>query len=205
VDFGYVYNGVWQSKEDTANTPQGTVHPGSAKILDVNGDGVINSYDRTILGHSEPSFIWGLSNTFKYKGFSLYIFMHGVEGRSQVNTLLSEGGVQSGVRHNTIIKDWWTPTNPTNKYYANSLTANNSPSAVSLVENSSFIRITDISLSYNFAKDILKRLGLSRLKIYVEARNPFTITDWTGLDPELVSQTAIPLQKEYIAGLDISL
>jgi len=205
VDFGYVYNGVWQSKEDTANTPQGTVHPGSAKILDVNGDGVINSYDRTILGHSEPSFIWGLSNTFKYKGFSLYIFMHGVEGRSQVNTLLSEGGVQSGVRHNTIIKDWWTPTNPTNKYYANSLTANNSPSAVSLVENSSFIRITDISLSYNFTKNILKRLGLSRLKIYVEARNPFTITDWTGLDPELGSQTAIPLQKEYIAGLDISL
>ena len=147
----------------------------------------------------------GLSNTFKYHGFSLYIFMHGVEGRSQVNTLLSEGGVQSGVRHNIIIKDWWTPTNPTNQYYANSLTANNSPSAVSLVENSSFIRITDISLSYNFAKDILKRLGLSRLKIYVEARNPFTITDWTGLDPELGSQTAIPLQKEYIAGLDISL
>lgn len=205
VDFGYVYNGVWQQKDDTASTPQGKVHPGSAKILDVNGDGVINSYDRTILGRSEPSFIWGLSNTFKYKQFSLYIFMHGVEGRSQVNTLLSEGGVQSGVRHNTIIKNWWTPTNPTNEYFANSLSANNSPSAVSIVQNSSFIRITDISLSYNFGNDLLKKLGLSRLKIYIEARNPFTITDWTGLDPEVGSQTASPLQKEYVAGLNINL
>jgi len=146
-----------------------------------------------------------MANTFRYKEFSLYIFMHGVEGRSQVNSLLSEGGVQSGVRHNTIIKNWWTPANPTNDYYANSLSANNSPSAVSLVQNSSFIRITDISLSYNFNETILKKLNLNRLKIYVEARNPFTITKWTGLDPELGSQTSIPLQKEYVAGLDISL
>lgn len=205
VDFGYVYNGVWQAKEDTANTPQGTVHPGSAKILDINHDGVINSYDRTILGHNEPSFIWGLSNTFKYKGFSLYVFMHGVQGRSQVNTLLSEGGVQSGVRHNTVVKNWWTPTNPTNDYFANSLDANKSPSAVSLVQNSSFVRVTDISLGYNFSEPILKRLGLSKLKIYAETRNPFTITDWTGLDPELGSQTSIPLQKEYVIGLNVSL
>jgi TonB-linked SusC/RagA family outer membrane protein len=205
VDFGYVYGGVWQEKEDTANTPQGTVHPGSAKIIDINSDGTINSFDRTILGRTEPSFIWGMANTFKYKGFSLYIFMHGVQGRHEVNTLLSEGGVQSGVRHNTVIKNWWTPSNPTNDYFANSLNANKSPSAVSLVENSSFIRITDISLGYNFSENILKKIGLTRLKLYVEARNPFTITDWTGLDPELGSQTALPLQKEYVFGLNVSL
>ncbi len=160
--------------------------------------------DRTILGRLEPRFIWGLSNTFTYKGFSLYVFMHGVEGRSQVNSLLSEGGVQSGVRHNTIIKNWWTPNNPTNDYYANSLDANKSPSAVLLVQNSSFTRVTDISLGYNFRDNTLKRLGLSRLKLYVEARNPFTITNWTGLDPELGSQTSIPLQKEYVFGLNVS-
>ena len=131
--------------------------------------------------------------------------MHGVQGRHEVNTLLSEGGVQSGVRHNTVIKNWWTPSNPTNDYFANSLNANKSPSAVSLVENSSFIRITDISLGYDFNKNILKKIGLTRLKLYVEARNPFTITDWTGLDPELGSQTALPLQKEYVFGLNVSL
>lgn len=205
VDFGYVFNGIWQVKDDTANTPQGKVPAGSAKILDINSDGVINSFDRTILGRSEPRFTWGLSNTFKYKGFRLYIFIHGVQGKSQVNSLLSEGGVQSGVRHNTIIKNWWTSSNPSNDYYANALDANKSPSAVLLVQNSSYIRITDISLGYDFSKDLLKKIGLSRLKIYIETRNPFTITNWTGLDPELGSQTSIPLQKEYVAGLNISL
>lgn len=205
VDFGYVFNGIWQANEDTINTAQGKVHPGYAKIKDVNNDGAINSLDRTILGRPEPSFIWGLSNTFKYKGFSLYIFMHGVEGRSQINDLLSEDGVQTGVRHNTLMKNWWTPANPNNEYFANSLNSNKTPTAVPLVQNSSFLRITDISLGYNFNDNILSRLGISKLKIYVEARNPFTVTKWTGLDPELGSQTTIPLQKEYVLGLNISL
>ncbi len=206
VDFGLVYDGVWQAKEDTLNTPQGPVKPGYAKIKDINNDGVINvANDRTILGRLEPRFIWGLSNTFKYKGFNLYVFMHGVQGRSQINSLLSEGGVQSGVRHNTIIKNWWTPANPTDEYFANSLDANKTPQSVPLVQNSSFIRITDIKLGYDFNDDILKKLGLSRLKIYVETRNPFTITKWTGLDPELGSQTSRPLQKEYVVGLNVSL
>lgn len=203
VDFGYVFNGIWQATDDTAHTAQGVVRPGSAKIKDINNDSTINSYDRTILGHLQPKFAWGLANTFKYKGFTLYIFIHGVQGSSQINTLLSENGVQSGVRHNTVIKNWWTPANPSNDYWANSLTSNSL--GVPLVQNSSFIRVKDISLSYDFSGKMLQNMKLGRLRLYIEARNAFTFTKWTGLDPELGSQTAIPLQKEYLVGLNVSL
>jgi TonB-linked SusC/RagA family outer membrane protein len=199
---GYVFDGVYQLNDDTVNTPEGLVHPGQAKVKDINKDGTINSFDRTILGNMQPSFTWGMGNTFKYRGLSLYIFVQGVEGVSQVNSLLSEDGVQAGVRHNTVIKDWWTPTNPTNAYYANSLTAN--PLAVHLVQNCSYVRVKDMMLSYDFSTKVAKS-GFSRLRVYVEGRNLFTFTKWTGLDPELGSQTATPLQKEYVVGLNVAL
>lgn len=204
VDFGYVFNGVWQIKEDTLNTPQGAVKPGYAKIKDVNGDGVINAFDRTILSNNQPSFTWGLSNTFKYKNWNLYVFVHGVQGRTNVNSLLSDNNVNSGVRYTTVVKNWWTPNNPTNDFYANVLNATKG-FAVPLVENSSFIRVKDILLSYSFSAAMLSRTKLSNFKVFVETRNPFTITKWSGLDPEFTSQTTIPMQKEYIVGVSVGL
>lgn len=201
-DLGYVYGGVWQLNDDTAHSVQGVVHPGQAKIKDINHDGVINAYDRTIIGNHQPSFTWGLGNTFKYKAVRLYVFMQGVEGTSQENLLMSESGVQSGVRHNTIIKNWWTPTNPTNSYWANSINSN--PLDVHIIQSNSYIRVKDLMLSYDFAP-MLAGTGVSRLRVYVEARNLFTFTKWSGLDPELPeAQTELPLQKEYLVGLNVS-
>ena len=76
---------------------------------------------------------------------------------------------------------------------------------VPILENSSFIRITDISLTYDFKGRILEKSGLSRLKVYVQTRNPFTFTKWSGLDPEFTSQQAVPLQREFLVGLNVSL
>ncbi len=203
VRFGYQYAGIWQLTDDTSHTAQGVTHPGYAKVKDVNGDGVINSFDRTVIGNIQPDFTWGLGNTFRYKNFSLYVFAYGVQGRHEVNVLMSDNNVNSGVRYTTVIKNWWTPTNPTNDFYANTIGANNLGAGI--VQNSSFIRVRDISLSYDFKGKILQKSKLSRLRIYLETRNPFTITKWTGLDPEFTSQTAVPLQREFLAGLNISL
>ena len=203
VRFGYVYNGVWQLTDDTAHTPQGPVHPGYAKVKDINGDGVINSFDRTIIGNIQPKFTWGLGNTVKYKNLSLYVFVYGVQGRHEVNTLMSDNNVNAGVRYTTIVKNWWTPTNPTNDFYANTIGANNLSAGI--VQNSSFLRVRDIQLSYDFKGGFMNKAKLNKLRVYVEARNPFTATQWTGLDPEFTSQTAVPLQKEFIAGINISL
>lgn len=203
VGFGYVNGGVWQLTDDTLNTPQGKVKPGAAKVRDINGDGVINGSDRTIIGSMQPSFTWGLGNTFSYKNFNLYIFVYGVEGTREVNTLLSDNGVNAGVRYTTVRKNWWTPTNPTNDFYANMLNAN--PLNAAIYQNSSFVRIRDMSLAYDFSSSILRKIGLAKARVYIQGRNLFTLTKWTGLDPEFSTQTAIPLQKEYIVGLNISL
>ena len=111
--------------------------------------------------------------------------------------------VNSDVAHNTVVKNWWTPDNPTNEYYANMVGANQYN--VDIYQNDSYLRVSDISLSYNFSSTVLQRLKLSRLRIYMDMRNLFTITKWTGLDPELSNQAGIPLQKEYVLGVNISL
>jgi TonB-linked SusC/RagA family outer membrane protein len=202
VNFGLVYDGVYQQDDDIKNSAQPSAQPGFAKIKDLNGDGMINGQDRTIVGSQQPSFIWGMSNTFRYRQFSLYVFMHGVVGTSRFNSLLSDD-VNSDVAHNTVVKDWWTPDNPTNAYYANVVGANQY--GVSILQKNSYFRMEDISLSYDFSSAVVSRIGLSKLRLYVDARNLFTITQWQGLDPELSNQAGIPLQREYLLGLNIDL
>ena len=203
VRFGYVYDGVWQLGDDTAKTPQGAVRPGYVKVRDMNGDSVINGFDRTIIGKEEPSFIWGMSNTFRYKNFSLYVFVHGVAGRREANTLLSDNNVGSGVRFTTVVKNWWTRDNPTNDFYGNMIGATQGRVVIP-EESSSFVRIKDVTLSYDFDQKLLGRAKISKAKVYIQARNLFTITKWSGLDPEFSSQQTIPLQREYLVGLNFS-
>lgn len=205
VNFSYVYDGVFQQGDDIKNSAQPKAEPGYAKIKDLNHDGQITPEgDRTIVGSRQPSFVWGMGNTLTYKDLSLYIFVQGVEGTSRSNSLLTDNNVQSGVRYNTTVKNWWTPDNPTNEFYANAVNATMGYT-IPMYQSDAFIRVKDISLSYNFPAATLERLRLSRLRLYLEARNLFTFTKWTGLDPELDSQTGMPLQKEYQVGLDISL
>lgn len=203
VNYDLVYDGVWQQNDDLSHAPQPDVKPGYAKVKDINGDGAINDNDRTIIGNRVPTFIWGMGNTLRYGNFSLYIFVQGVQGVKRSNNLLSDNGVNAGVRKSTIRKNWWTPDNPTNDFWANDLKAN--VYGVSIYQDASFIRMKDISLSYDLSPALLSRLKLNKLRVYVNARNLFTITKWTGLDPELDGQMAIPLQREYLVGINIGL
>jgi hypothetical protein len=72
-------------------------------------------------------------------------------------------------------------------------------------ENAGFVRVKDISLSYDFAKSILSRFGFERCQLYITGRNLFTITKFGGMDPELSAQRANPLQKEYVIGINLDL
>lgn len=203
VSYGYVYDGVWQLDDDLSSSPQPNTEPGFAKVRDLNGDGKITpGEDKTIIGSREPDFIWGLGNTFTYKRLSLYMFFQGVVGTQRRNPIFSDD-VQNGVRNNTFFKNYWTPTNPTNDYIANVKGAN--IYGAGIFESDSYARLKDLSLSYDFPARLLDRLKISRLKAYVSARNLLTITKWSGMDPELNSQESIPLQKEFVFGLNVSL
>jgi TonB-linked SusC/RagA family outer membrane protein len=203
VNYGFVFDGVWQSDEADEAAKWGS-KPGYIKIRDVVSDGNLTAEDRQIIGQKDPKMIWGLSNSFSWGNFTLDIFIHGVQGVTRNNEMMSDLGVTAGVRHNTIKKNWWTPENPSNDFWMNHVDAHRMAGVeATIYESADFTRIKDISLSYDLPSKFMTRLGLNKLKIYMTGRNLFTFTKWSGLDPELSSQVSIPLQKEYVLGLNL--
>jgi len=209
VNYGYLWDGVWQLDEAEEAAAHKT-QPGYIKIKDVSGpdgvpDGVLSpDYDRVIIGQRDPKYIWGLNNSFSYKNLTLNVFIHGVHGITKNNTLMSDG-VGRTVRMTTTKKNWWTPDNPTNDWYMNATDANLQEGySANPFENAGFVRIKDASLVYNFSKDkLLSRIGVDRLQLYLTGRNLLTFTKFGGMDPELNSQRNIPLQKEYVFGMNL--
>lgn len=203
VNYDYVWDGVWQLNE--ADTALYGTHPGFVKLKDTNGDKILDAKDRQIIGQLDPSILWGLTNVFTYSNFTLSIFIHGVSGSTVQNYLMNDDVQGAEVRYNTLKKNWWTPTNPTNDWIANALLANNMSGASGRIyERPDFVRIKDISLSYDVPKGVIGKIGLNKLKVFVTGRNLFTFTQWTGMDPDLVDENAqrrIPMQKEYVFGL----
>jgi len=202
VNFGYVWDGIWQLEEAEEAAKYGT-QPGFIKIKDVNNDGVISADDRQIIGQEDPKFMWGMNNTLTFKNLSLSVFVHGVHGVTKNNVLKSDN-VYTGVRRNTTKKNWWTPENPNNEWYRNHIDAHRMQGvSANNYEDASFIRIKDISLSYDLGKSLLPNTGIDKLQIYLTGRNLITLTKWEGLDPELSGQRSTPLQKEFVLGLNL--
>jgi TonB-linked SusC/RagA family outer membrane protein len=204
VNYDYVFNGVWQTSEAAEAAKWGT-KPGYIKVKDVDGDGKITAADRQIMGQLDPKVLCGLNNSFSYKNFSLNIFFHGVHGVTKENQLMDDLMVTSGVRLNTTVKNWWTPKNPSNDFWMNHIDAHLMQGvAAPIYENASFIRLKDISLSYDLSKKAMEKLRISKMQVFVSGRNLATITKWRGLDPELADQVSRPLQKEFVVGVNLS-
>ena len=205
VNFNYVFDGVWQLDE-AAEAAEWDSQPGYIKIKDVNEDGQITPEDRQIIGRQDPNMIWGLTNTFTYRNFNLSVFLHGVHGITKQNNLMDDEIVTSGVRRSTIVKNWWTPENPSNEWYMNHVDAHRMAGVTtSIYENASFVRLKDVTLSYNLPTEIIQKVGGNRFRVYATGRNLLTITNWRGLDPELNDQRSIPLQREFVLGLQVGL
>jgi hypothetical protein len=201
VAYDLEFDGVYQIGDDIASSAQPNAQPGFAKIVDQNNDGVIDDEDRVILGNEDPNFFAGLNTTFTYKSFSLNIFSQGAFGAIKENGLLADD-VNSDIRRNTIPKNWWTPDNPTNEFWANNIDAN--LRSVDIYQSIDYWRIKDITLTYTLPRKYVESFGLDSLRIYTTGRNLFTITNYTGLDPELTGNRDIPLAKSYVFGMNLS-
>jgi TonB-linked SusC/RagA family outer membrane protein len=202
VIFGLKNDGVFRSQQEVDASVQKTAKPGWVRVSNVNGDTLINANDRTIIGREDPNFIWGITNTFKYKRFSLMVFVHGVSGVTRRNPF-EDDNVFTDTRRNTTLKDWWSASNPNGSHFANDANAN--PFGVIFYENASFMRLKDLSLSYELPTKSLSRLNINSCKFYLTGRNLATISKFTALDPELTNQYGLPLQKEFVFGLTITL
>lgn len=194
--------GIWQTSEATQAAVYGQ-KPGQIKIQDVNGDGKITAADNQIIGNFQPQYTLGMTNRFSYKSFDLSIV---VQGRMKFTTIVpyvssSNSGLNGWQflnlgRHNQPVIDYWTPTNPTNAFPEPN--AQNQGSYYSTLQyyDGSFIRAKSINLGYTFSSDLVKKVGMSSLRIYANVTNPFIIYapimhhSFSVTDPESVYNVA---------------
>jgi len=187
--------GIWQAGEKEDAGKYGAA-PGDIKIQDVNGNGSIGAEDRQVIGNFQPDFVFGFSNRFAYMNFDLNIVTFGRIGQTVVVTYLTADGGAAGYpffmnsRVNQYKVNYWTPDNPTNDFPQPDASRDALQYTSTLsYRDGSFIKIRSINLGYNFPSKITNRIGLSSLRVYLAAQNPFIIwaplvRDGLGIDPE---------------------
>ncbi|MCO5936330.1 TonB-dependent receptor [Mucilaginibacter sp. RB4R14] len=208
--YGYKVQGYWntQAEIDALNAKQkpdlfGSVPvyqtdaaPGRFRYDDVNGDGRITDADRTKIGNPTPDFTYGVNLNVAYKGFDLGAILYGSHGGDIYNTVkywTNFYGSQTGNKSLDLLNNSWDPTK-TAAQNANAKTpviekTTNFSTADAInsyyVESGSFLKLKSVIVGYTFAPNLLKSVGVDKLRVYVQGTNLFTATKYSGLDPEL--------------------
>ncbi|RAK02280.1 TonB-linked SusC/RagA family outer membrane protein [Larkinella arboricola] len=189
--FGYDVLGLFNSEQEVAEAPaQSGAAPGRFRYRDVNGDGAITPEDRTFLGSPNPDFTYGLNLGLNYKGFDFSTIFYGSQGNEIVNTIRSYTHFYAGYIGNksNVLLNAWTPEN-TNTTVPKIETGTSLSTSGALnsyfVEDGSYLRLRSLILGYTLKPSVLQKVGIPKLRVYGQATNLFTITKYTGLDPEL--------------------
>lgn len=192
--FGFDYIGLFQNAEEVAKAPtQEDAAPGRLRFRDVNGDGQITVDDRTFFGNPNPDFTAGLNLSFTYKNFDFSTFLYASVGNDNINYVkywldfpsLFDGAISKDAVYNS-----WTPDRPNATVPILERGANFSTStqfSSYYLEDGSFLKMRSLILGYTFPSAGLKRAGIQSLRVYVQAANLFTLTKYSGLDPELIN------------------
>ncbi len=190
--YGYVIDGVIMSQSDLDNNLYPVwsgSEPGDPKVRDVNKDGKINADDRTFIGNYQPDFSWGMTNTFGYKGIELSIMLTGVQGNEimnhQARFLKSFNGDRNAYK--SVTNYWKSESDPGNgKIFKPRVIQNTVQAQGSTywVEDGSFVRIKNIRLGYNLPQNLIKKVNISALKVYVNLENVYVFSDYSNYDPE---------------------
>ncbi|MDF2517566.1 MAG: SusC/RagA family TonB-linked outer membrane protein [Sphingobacterium sp.] len=182
IFYDYKVIGVWQEGEDIANSYQPKAKPGDAKLADLNNDGKIDASDRTVMGNKISPYTLGIGNDFTYKNFSLSIFMNGAFGGTKVDDFKNiERFLPNNGANYLADMPYWTPQNPSTDIPSPGYTPVNNHT---YYINSAYWRIRDLSLGYTFEGDFLKRLNLSSVRAFINARNVYTFSKIKGYNVE---------------------
>ncbi|HEX8427588.1 TonB-dependent receptor [Hymenobacter sp.] len=179
VYYSYQNVGIWQLDEADAAKVYGLV-PGDIKVVDQNGDNIINANDYVIRGSNRPKWTGSVNNTLTYKGFELSFLVYARVGQL-VATGITPG--LSGVFQSQQV-NYWTPNNPTNEFPRPTYKAEARNNEGYAFVNGSFVRVRNISLTYTVPQAISSKVKMSNLSVYANAVNPFLFTKFKGLDPE---------------------
>ncbi|MDJ1505803.1 TonB-dependent receptor [Xanthocytophaga agilis] len=195
--YGWKTNGLYQNQSEIDNDPsiandnrreQELIQPGDVRFVDQNADGIIDDRDRTIIGNPQPKVNYGLNASLSYKGFDLTLFFLGVGG-AQIYNADRMQGIDPTYPFNMYVEtiNRWHGEGTSNSIPRMSTKRDNLNYRTSdlFVENGSFLRLKNISLGYTLPKAILDLLHISQARIYVTGQNIFTITPYSGMNPEL--------------------
>ena len=210
------------SKNPGDYNPKTTTYVGDVKYVDVNGDGIIDENDKTKIGSAMPKWTFGWNNTFRYKNFDLTVFINGSIGNKVGNYMKMKLSHMNSPWQNQLAdcinhallapangvaaENWYydisnvVVANPDCAYPRASINDPNDNDAWSdrYIEDGSYVRLKSLTLGYTFDKQLIKKLGLTNLRLTLNATNLLTITGYDGYDPEIGASTA----SSNVYGLD---
>ncbi len=197
--FGFVYEGTYKPEEftQTGSTyylnnniaypgSRANVRPGDMKYKDINGDGIIDANDRTVIGNGFPVHTGGFNNTFTYKNFDLSVFFQWSYGNDilNANKYMFERYYMPHSNMYASYANRWTPENPTSDIPRVNEGSGSYYSSYG-IEDGSYLRLKTVALGYNLPSKVFGKSFLQSLRVYVSAQNLWTWTNYSGMDPEV--------------------
>ena len=205
--YGYVTDGIFQTVEEVEKSAQndGKTEPGDFKFKDLNNDGKIDASDRTYLGSPHPDFVFGLPVNLSYGNFDLYLFFQGQYGNELFNTmdyyLYSTHG--TGNVYADLRSKHWSVDNPNGTIpdLAQADRPRNFRASDLYIQDGSYLRLKNVTFTYNLPADFLKKIHFANASIYLSAQNLLTFTKYDGFDPEVGKQSGEESNNLYM-GVD---
>lgn len=186
--YGFQTDGIYQ----TGDTTVGGAQAGDVRIIDQNGDNIIDISDRTIIGNPNPDYTFGINLSVRYKSFSLSALVNGVYGNDIINGNLIQMGNAEGLFSNILSDAYhgaWRPEKPSNSYPRIGYLGNDGPEFLAIsdryVEDGSYLRLNNVTLGYDLP--IKENNTIKGANIYVTGQNLLTLTNYSGYDPEITS------------------
>ena len=223
--FGYKTDGVWLSQSQITESGltsslSNVFVPGGLKLVDINGDGKLDINDRTVIGNPYPDFIWGLTNSFKVKGFDLSFTWQGAQGGQIINGDPNYNEIKRTVANFNTTSKWLSPLNPGDgktPYYTSGF---NWLLTDYVVEDASYQSLREVIVGYTLPTTLLKKMRLGSVRVYATAQNLLYLTakGYRGLNPEAGFSSGVyntplvdgyqrgsyPINRAFRFGVDLS-
>jgi TonB-linked SusC/RagA family outer membrane protein len=227
--WGYHNLGAFDDWEDVKTSPifnpnqalwSKRSNPGTPKAADVNGDGILDGNDQTVIGQNNPDFVWGMTNNFGYKNFDLSVQVNGVHGgdlsMAEFESMLGRGGGRRSMT-TEYFNNYWTP-NRTDAIYATPIrkSADGASASGSLVYKGTYVNIQNVVLGYTLPNQIASRASISNLRMFLSIQNALFFTKYPGFNPEVnyrgdsalsqgIDRGAYPLSRTISFGINLAL
>lgn len=221
--YGHTVEGIYQTDEEAtaANDQMGNPRAGDLKFKDLDNDGDIDEDDRDYIGNPTPNFEYAFNLSAEYKGFDLNLFFNGVSGNTILNGTKYRGYFDFNGNYFADALNGWTPGN-TNTDIPRNTQADpgfNRRMSTFYLENGSYFRLRNAQLGYSLPGNILNKLKVSKVRIYISTNNLFTLTEYTGYYPEVgrngrtgnvrlfnsgVDEGAYPVPRELRGGIQVT-